>query len=119
MTSWIFFGPSKLIALSPYAGAMIALALIVMQIGLNLRRQTAFGKTFFREPAVFAGLLWLIFGFYEMQVAAALPTAKANAGAAKQVSELFRLDLVVLVPILYLLSALAIWSIGNQLRKTK
>ncbi len=119
MMEWIFFGPAKLVAVWPYAGAAIAVALIATQAALNVRAAKPFGQQFFREAAVFAGFLWLIFGFYELQVAAALTTPAANAGKAKAVTELFRLDLVVLVPILYLLTAFAIWAIAKQLRGTK
>jgi hypothetical protein len=116
MTDWIFFGPAKLIAAWPYAGLLLGSALIALQVALHLRSKRTFDRNFFREASVFAGLLWVLFGFYEMQVAAAMTTAAANAGTAKTVAELFRLDLVVLVPILYLMTALALWSIQRQLR---
>jgi hypothetical protein len=116
MTDWIFFGPAKLIAAWPYAGLLLGSALIAVQVAFHLRGKRAFDRNFFREATVFAGLLWVLFGFYEMQVAAALTTAAANAGTARKVSELFRLDLIVLVPILYLMTAFAAWSTLRQLR---
>lgn len=119
MTDWIFFGPAKLIALWPYAGLLLGVSLIAVQVLFHLRGRKPFDRNFFREATVFAGLLWVLFGFYEMQVAAAMTTAAANAGTAKKVTELFRLDLVILVPILYLMSAFAVWSIVRQLRTTK
>lgn len=115
MTDWIFFGPAKLIAWWPYAGLVLGAALIAVQVVFHRSRRKPFDRNFFREATVFAGLLWVLFGFYEMQVAAAMTTAAANAGTAKKVTELFRLDLVVLVPILYLMSAFAIWSIARQI----
>jgi hypothetical protein len=116
MTDWIFFGPAKLIAAWPYAGLLLGVLLIAVQVIFQIRRRAPFDRNFFREATVFAGLLWVLYGFYEMQVAAAMTTAAANAGTAKRVSELFRLDLIVLVPILYLMSAFAVGSIVRQLR---
>jgi hypothetical protein len=119
MLEWIFFGPAKLIALWKYAGIAIGAALIALQLLFHWRVGKQFDRGFFREPTVFAGLLWIIFGFYELQVAAILTTAAANAGTAKTVDQLFRVDLIVLVPILYMMSAFAAWSIVRQLRRLK
>ena len=113
--SWIFFGPAALIAYWPYAGVAIAVFLIATQVLLTARAGKAFDKTFFREAAVFAGFLWLIFGFYEMQMLAAMDRAGASEGS----KNFLRIDLVILVPILYLMSAAAIYSIVRQLRNEK
>jgi len=111
--SWIFFGPAVLIAYWPYAGAAIATMLIATQAILNLRKSSAFDKNFFREAPVFAGLLWLIFGFYEMQMRAAM----VSVGKPNEVTSFFRLDLIILVPILYLMTAAAVYSVVRQIQR--
>ncbi len=113
--SSIFFGPAALIAYWPYAGVAIAVFLFATQMLLTAKAGKAFDKTFFREAAVFAGFLWLIFGFYEMQMLAAMDRASASEGS----KNFLRIDLVILVPILYLMSAAAIYSIVRQLRNKK
>ena len=105
--SWIFFGPAKLIALWPYAGVAIAGGLITMQAWLIRRAQRAFDIGFFREAPVFAGLLWLIFSAFEWQM---------SAIAAKTEGGFPRLDLIVLVPILYVLTVAAVLSLAKQLK---
>ena len=110
--SWIFFGPAVLIAHWPYAGIAIAAMLIATQAILTARKGGAFDKNFFREAPVFAGLLWLIFGFYEMQMRAAM----TSAGKPNEVMSFFRLDLIILIPILYLMTAAAIYSVVRQIR---
>ena len=104
--NWVFFGPAKLIQLWPYAGVVIAALLIILQIALTLRARKSFDTGFFRQATVFAGLLWLIFNAFELQLAAV--TLK-NGGTT------LRLDLVVLVPILYVLTLAAVISVGRQL----
>jgi hypothetical protein len=113
--SWIFFGPAALIAYWPYAGVAIAVFLIATQVVLTTKAGKAFDKTFFREAAVFAGFLWLIFGFYEMQMLAAME----HAGALDGSKNFFRIDLVILVPILYLMTAAAIYSVLRQICNRK
>lgn len=113
--SWIFFGPALLIAYWPYAGIAISALLILTQIVLTARKSDTFDKSFFRKAPVFAGSLWLIFGFYEMQMRAVM----TSAGKPNEVMGFFRLDLVILVPILYLLSAAAIHSIARQIHRNK
>ena len=104
--SWIFFGPAKLIAIWPYAGVAIASGLIAIQAWLIWRARKAFDLGFFREAPVFAGLLWLIFSAFEWQMSAI--AAKTEAG-------FLRLDLIVLVPILYVLTAAAVHSLAKQM----
>jgi hypothetical protein len=111
--SWIFFGPAVLIAHWPYAGIAIAAVLITTQLILTVRKSGAFDRNFFREAPVFAGLLWLIFGFYEMQMRAAM----TSAGKPNEVMSFFRLDLIILVPILYLMTAAAIYSVVRQIKR--
>ncbi len=110
--SWIFFGPAALIAYWPYAGVAIAVFLITTQIVLTAKAGKTFDKTFFREAAVFSGFLWLIFGFYEMQMLAAME----QAGQASGPKNFFRIDLVILVPVLYLMTVAAVYSIVKQMR---
>lgn len=106
LAQWVFFGPAKIIALWPYAGAAIAVTLIGLQAAVNLKAGSPFDKAFFRKAPVFTGLLWLIFGFYEMQIQAVLARPVGS-----DVPTLLRLDLIVLSPILYLMSAMAIYSL--------
>jgi hypothetical protein len=107
--STLFFGPAHLIAVWPYAGLLIAALLIVLQAGLTARAGKRFDLNFFREAAVFTGLLWLIYGFYERQ-------ATAIGGASAGLSAFTRFDLLVLVPILYLMTAAAVYSLFRQTR---
>ena len=110
LINWIFFGPAKLVAIWPYAGIFIAAALIALQAWISQRRGALFKRGFFREATVFAGLLWLIFNLYELQLAAIF--------AQNKVAGTLRMDLIILVPILYVLTLAALLSIGAQLRKT-
>lgn len=102
LVTWIFFGPAKLIAAWPHAGFLLGAALVGMEVWLYQFRGARFTLAFFREAAVFAGLLWMIFNAYEWQIAA---TAFAKTS--------IRYDLLVLVPILYVMTAVA----GLMLRK--
>ena len=104
---WVFFGPAKLVAHWPYAGVAIAASLIAIQAYLSWRAQNHFNAGFFREPPVFAGLLWLIFNAFELQM---------SAVAVKSGGDLLRLDLIVLVPILYAMTFAACVSIMRQLK---
>lgn len=107
LVDWIFFGPAKLIAIWHYAGVLIAAVLVGLQAWQSLRRGTLFESSFFREAPVFAGLLWLIFNLYELQIAATF--AQKLAGGT------LRMDLIILVPILYVLTLAAILSLRTQL----
>ncbi|MEQ1516694.1 MAG: hypothetical protein ABL931_09420 [Usitatibacteraceae bacterium] len=111
VASWIFFGPGKLLTAWPYAGFGAGIALIAVQAVLSWREQTLFERGFFRQAPVLAGLIWLIFNLYELQFNATNPTGKQS----------FRVDLIILVPILYALTVAAALSIRAQLqnRQTK
>jgi hypothetical protein len=109
LTSWIFFGPAKIVDAWQYAGIAIALALIGVQAWFSWRKRELAGADFFREAPVFAGLLWVIFNLYELQVAA-IYTQGAAAGNA------LRMDLIILVPILYAMTFAALLSIRAQWR---
>ena len=104
--NWLFFGPSMLIAIWPLAGVVIAVFLILCQLALTYRSGQAFDLKLFRKAPVFAGLLWLIFNGFEAQMSV---LAGKSGG-------LLRIDLMVLVPILYALTAMAIHSIAHQWR---
>ena len=106
--SWIFFGPAKLVAAWPYAGIVIAIALIAAQAWLSWCKGAPFGRDFFREAPVLAGLLWLIFNLYELQFTAVL--------TQNRVDSMLRMDLIILVPILYVLTLAAFISLRSQLR---
>ena len=107
LVSWIFFGPSKLVAAWQYAGILIAVTLIGMQAWFSWRKGQLLERDFFRKAPVLAGLLWLIFNLYELQQTAVL--------AQVQASGTLRMDLIILVPILYVLTLAAILSIRTQL----
>ncbi len=107
---WILFGPAKLVALWPYSGLIIAVILLLAEAGFTLRAGQGFGSQFFRRAPVLAGLLWLIFELYERQVQAVKPAADAVGGLAA-----FRMDLLVLTPILYVLTLAALISIFNRI----
>ena len=111
LVSWIFFGPAKLVAAWQYAGVLIATALIGTQCWLSWRKRELFQQGFFREAPVFAGFLWLIFNLYELQVVAT--SAPTSAGGT------LRMDLIILVPILYVLTLAAMFSIRAQLRNKR
>jgi ABC-type amino acid transport system permease subunit len=110
MMDWILFGPARLVAAWPFAAAAIGLVLILAQCLLDWRSrgQLVVDARFFREAPVFVGLVWLIFGLYERQVEAIFASGPMANNAP------FRIDLVVLVPILYVLSAAAIHSLVKQ-----
>ena len=105
---WIFFGPARLIAAWPYSGLAIAAFFIALQIALHLHHRHQFNFGFFREATVFAGILWLIFNAFELQMAA-LTAQSGKSGA-------MRLDLMVLVPILYVMTSAAVYSLVRQLQ---
>jgi uncharacterized membrane protein len=95
----------------PYAGVAIAGALIAAQIGLTWNARRTFSRSFFREAPVFAGILWLIFNAFELQMSAiATRTGNSDSG-------MLRLDLIVLVPILYVLTVAGLLSLWKQLNR--
>lgn len=106
--NWVCFGPAKLLAIYPLAGVVIAVAMIGLQALLSWRKAALFQRNFFREAAVLAGLLWLIFNLYELQVSAILATSDSGGT--------LRMDLIILVPILYALTAAGVLSVIAQLR---
>jgi hypothetical protein len=109
--SWIFFGPAKLVAEWQYVGVLLGATLIATQVWLSRLRGDLFKRHFFREAPVFAGILWLIFNLYELQMAAIF--------LRNQVAGTLRMDLIILVPILYVLTIAAIASIYKQRKITR
>jgi hypothetical protein len=103
--NWIFFAPSRLLALWPYAGFAIAAILIgaqlIRSLDANESTNQRFSLQWFRKAPVFTGLMWCIFNLYEMQMKAVMLTAEATFSMA-------RLDLMVLTPLLYVLTAFAV-----------
>lgn len=103
--NWIFFGPSRLLALWPYAGFVIAAILIGAQLQRSLNANEGanqrFSRQWFRKAPVFTGFVWCIFNLYEMQMKAVMPVAEATFSMA-------RLDLMVLTPLLYVLTTFAV-----------
>ena len=100
--NWIFFGPALLLQNLPYAGFAIAALLIGAQAARTLVRGETLGRQWLRKAPVFTGLLWVIFNLYELQIIALT--------AANKVSTL-RIDLMVLTPLLYVLTAYAVYSL--------
>ena len=90
--------------------------MIGLQCAIDFRRHGVLvaDTRFFRHAAVFTGLLWLIYVAYELQMRAAFAFALAGAGAG--VRPPLRWDLLVLTPILLGMTAMALTSLGRQLR---
>jgi hypothetical protein len=104
LLSWIFFGPAKLIALLSYAGFLVGGTLLAGQAIQTLRLRGTFNRDWFRHSAALAGLVWIIFNLYELQVGAVFGKQQLSGIG------LFRIDLVVITPILYVLTAAAIFA---------
>ena len=94
-----------LIDLAPYGGFGTGGGLILAQATRSLWAGAVIDRDWFRQPAVLAGLTWLIFNLYELQVTAVF----AKTQGAGQI--LFRLDLIVITPILYVLTAYAVYAL--------
>ena len=95
LLDWALFGPSQLIAAWSSAGFLIGGLMIVASGFKTLAERKPVELGTFRKPAVFGGVLWIVFNAYELQV---LATSLPSAGSA------FRIDLLVLVPILYVMT---------------
>ncbi len=108
LLGWIFFGPAKMIGQLSYAGLLISGALISLQIIRTFRAGDGFDKAWFRKAPVFAGLLWAIFNFYELQLSAVMGSAMPGAPV------LLRLDLIVLAPLLYVMTGFALYELAKK-----
>lgn len=102
----IMFGPAILAHAMPSAIFLIGGAAITLQVAFFLIQKRHFNQKFFRMAPTFAGLLWLIYGLYELQVQA----------VGKPLTDFIRMDLFVLTPILYVFSVLAVISLLAQIR---
>ncbi len=107
MTNWIFFGPALLIEQYAHAGFVIGFTLILAQGLLTLIKREPQNRNWFMRAPVLAGMLWLIFNLYEWQVTAAFERT------------IFRMDLLVLVPLLYVLTGYAIWVLVKSFVTSK
>ncbi len=102
----LFTFPSWLIQKSVWAVVAFAAMLIIWAlINLWLNKAPVSAQSA-REPGIFTGLLWLIFVLYEQQMQFVAAIASG-----------FRLDLIVLVPVLYILTVFSVWSLIVQTRK--
>jgi cation transporter-like permease len=104
LLSWVFFGPAKLISLIPYAGFVIGGTLLAAQGIRTKLLGGAINKDWFRNSTALAGLVWMIFNLYELQVGAVFGKRQPSDVA------LFRIDLTVITPILYVLTVAAVFS---------
>ena len=100
----IFYAPMVLVAAQPAAPFLIAAVLAVLQIGLLIRDRERPAMLLWRRPALFAAAIWVVYGLYELQVQATMPNAN------------IRIDLLVLAPILYVFTTVAIWWIWRRFR---
>ncbi len=112
MIELLIFGPSRLLALWPDAGIALCAVMLLVEGAFSLRARAGWSIEYFRRAPVLCGLLWLIFTFYERQIGAVgiFPGDPAKA---------FRIDLLVLTPVLYVFTAAAIASLLQRLRKQK
>jgi hypothetical protein len=104
--SLLLYGPAILARAIPSSSFVIGGFLIAIQLGVFRLSRRRFDRQFFRMAPTFGGLLWIIFGLYELQIQAG---EKALAAA-------IRLDLLVLTPILYVFTLLAAISLAQQVR---
>ena len=99
----LFTFPSWLISQFSWFTMGIGAFLIIWAMLILLLNKNTLSTQSAREPGIFVGLLWIIFVLYEKQMLA-LPAA----------ASVFRLDLIVLVPVLYALTAFALWTLVAQ-----
>ena len=104
--SFLLFGPAILARAIPASSFVIGGFLIAIQLGMFLLFGRRYDRQFFRMAPTFGGLLWIIFGLYELQIQA----------GAKTLTAPIRIDLLILAPILYVFSLLAAISLVQQIR---
>lgn len=104
--SLLLYGPAILARAIPASSFVIGGFLIAIQLGMFRLSGRRYDRQFFRMAPTFGGLLWIIFGLYELQI---------QAGGETLVAPI-RIDLLVLAPILYVFSLLAAISLVQQLR---
>jgi hypothetical protein len=104
--SLLLFGPAILARAIPSSSFVIGGFLIAIQLGMFRLFGRRYDRQFFRMAPTFGGLLWIIFGLYELQIQAGEKTLAAP----------IRIDLLILAPILYVFSLLAAISLVQQIR---
>jgi len=104
--SLLFFGPAILARAIPASSFVIGGFLIAIQLVMFRLLGRRYDQQLFRMAPTFGGLLWIIFGLYELQIQAGETTLAAP----------IRIDLLILAPILYVFSFLAVISLIQQIR---
>jgi hypothetical protein len=104
--SLLLFGPAILARAIPASTFAIGGFLIAIQLGMFRLAGRRYDRQFFRMAPTFGGLLWIIFGLYELQMQA----------GEKAMAAPIRIDLLILAPILYVFSLLAVISLVQQIR---
>jgi hypothetical protein len=104
--SLLLFGPAFLARAFPSSTFVIGGSLIAIQFVMFRLLGRRYDRQFFRMAPTFGGLLWVIFGLYELQMQA----GEKNLGAP------IRIDLLILVPVLYVFSILAVISLVQQIQ---
>lgn len=104
--SLLLFGPAILARALPASSFVIGGFLIAIQLGMFRLFGRRYDRQFFRMAPTFGGLLWIIFGLYELQIQA----------GEKSLAAPIRIDLLILAPILYVFSLLAAISLVQQIR---
>jgi hypothetical protein len=102
----LIFGPAILARAMPASGFVIGGFLIAIQLVMTYLLGRPYDRQFFRMAPTFGGLLWIIFGLYELQIQAGEQISTAP----------IRIDMLVLAPILYAFTLLAVISLAQQLR---
>jgi hypothetical protein len=105
--SLLLFGPAILARAIPASSFVIGGFLIAIQLGMFRLFGRRYDRQFFRMAPTFGGLLWIIFGLYELQ--------QIQAGETTLTAPI-RIDLLILAPILYVFSLLAAISLVQQIR---
>jgi hypothetical protein len=104
--SLLLFGPAILARTFPLSTFLIGGFLIATQLGMFRLFGRRYDRQFFRMAPTFGGLLWIVFGLYEMQIQAGEKVLTAS----------IRIDVLILAPALYVFSVLAVISLVQQLR---
>lgn len=99
---WLIYGPAQLVERAPAAGFAIGVIALVVQAIRSASRGDRLSRDWLRYPLVLGGLLWLLFTLYELQM--------IGVGLGLSTTR-FRIDLIVLTPILYGVSAFAFMSL--------
>ncbi|MBL8515412.1 MAG: hypothetical protein JNM76_00470 [Betaproteobacteria bacterium] len=100
----IFYAPMAMVTVRPMAPFIIAAVFALLQVVLLIRQRALPTLLLWRRPALFAAAIWVVYGLYELQVQATQPYAN------------IRIDLLVLAPILYVFTVIAIWWIWREFR---